>query len=132
VAAAARGTFGEARLRDVPAEVAARWFERDGASYRARAALRALVRDARVHNLASEPCPLPACGAWDVVFCRNVLIYFDAAAAKAVLARFLAALAPGGWLFLGAAESLFRRFDGFELAEVAGAFLYRRPGGAPA
>jgi chemotaxis protein methyltransferase CheR len=44
-----------------------------------------------------------------------------------VLEQFHRALAPGGWLFLGYSESLFRLFEGFELTEVAGAFLYRKP-----
>ena len=66
-------------------------------------------------------------GGWDVIFCRNVIIYFDTPTTQHVLTQFLHALAPGGYLFLGYSESLFRIFDGFELTEVAGAFLYRRP-----
>ena len=47
--------------------------------------------------------------------------------AAACSTQFHHALAPGGYLFLGYSESLFRLFEGFELTEVAGAFLYRRP-----
>ena len=49
-----------------------------------------------------------------------------------MLTQFHNALAPGGYLFLGYSESLFRLFEGFELTEVAGAFLYRRPEVRPA
>jgi chemotaxis protein methyltransferase CheR len=131
VAAAAEGLFPERRLRDVPPPLVERWFRREGDAFRVAPALRGQLGGAEVHNLASPRYPRPRAGAWDVIFCRNVIIYFDVPTVQAVLSRLLEALAPGGWLFLGYSESLFRLFDGFELTEVAGAFLYRRPEGAP-
>ncbi|HET9593956.1 MAG TPA: CheR family methyltransferase [Anaeromyxobacteraceae bacterium] len=127
VAAAAEGLFAARRLREVPPPLVERWFRQEGQAFRVAPALRAHLAATAVHNLASARYPRPRTGAWDVIFCRNVIIYFDVPTVKAVLARFLEALAPGGWLFLGYSESLFRLFDGFELTEVAGAFLYRRP-----
>jgi chemotaxis protein methyltransferase CheR len=136
VAQAERGAFAARRLRGVPSALAERHFEQAGDVRRVNARLRALLARAEPHNLVSRTHPLPAAGEWDAVFCRNVIIYFDKATARAVLARFLRALAPGGWLFLGSSESLFGLFDGLELVEVAGALLYRRPvapgAGAPA
>lgn len=80
------------------------------------------------HNLIHPTYPLPANGAgWDLVFCRNVLIYFDLPTAQLVLQRLFDVIRPGGWLFLGYSESLFRVFDGFELVEQGGAFVYRKP-----
>ncbi|GEJ55674.1 CheR family methyltransferase [Anaeromyxobacter diazotrophicus] len=129
-ARAQAGTFLEERLREVPPEARARWFEvRDGRA-EVGPALRALFTGAATHNLVSGSYPRPARGAWDVVFCRNVLIYFSTSTTVGVLERFRAALAPGGWLFLGYSESLFHLYDGFDLEQVEGAFLYRRPGGA--
>jgi chemotaxis protein methyltransferase CheR len=65
-------------------------------------ALRDAVCFERRNLVEDEPPP----GAFDLVFCRNVLIYFDAPTKARVLARLLAHLAPDGYLFLGHAESL--------------------------
>ncbi len=126
VAHAARGAYDERRAREVPGPLRERHFDRDGDRYHVRASLRRLIAAIRPHNLVSGTMPRPE-GGWDVIFCRNVIIYFDTPTTQHVLTHFLHALAPGGYLFLGYSESLFRIFDGFELTEVAGAFLYRRP-----
>lgn len=130
VSAAARGLFDERRVRDVQPPLVERYFEAEGDAFRVRSDLRRLLAGVRPHNLVSTVYPRPQAGAWDLVFCRNVIIYFDTATTQRVLARFHAGLSPGGYLFLGYSESLFRIFEGFELTEVAGAFLYRRPEGA--
>jgi chemotaxis protein methyltransferase CheR len=129
VSAAARGSFEARRVRDVPADLVERYFDREGEHFRVRAGLRRLIAAIRPHNLVASAFPRPAEGGWDVIFCRNVIIYFDTPTTQQVLARFHSALAPGGYLFLGYSESLFRLFEGFDLTEVAGAFLYRRPEG---
>ncbi len=69
---------------------------------RAGPELRQLVRFERI-NLVEEPGGLMA---MDLVFCRNVLIYFDAPTKHAVVSRLLEHLGPDGYLFLGHAESL--------------------------
>jgi len=129
VSAAARGLFDERRVRDVLPPLVERYFEAEEGGFRIRTELRRLLAGVRPHNLVSAIYPRPQAGAWDIVFCRNVIIYFDTATTQQVLARFHAGLSPGGYLFLGYSESLFRIFEGFELTEVAGAFLYRRPEG---
>lgn len=65
--------------------------------------LRDLVHFSR-HNLHEPPYPVP--GAFDLIFCRNVLIYFSAEGRAAVIERLSERLAPGGLLFVGHAESL--------------------------
>jgi chemotaxis protein methyltransferase CheR len=127
VAFAARGSYDPRRVRDVPAPLLERHFDRDGDRFHVRAHLRRLIAAIRPHNLVSTVFPRPADGGWDVIFCRNVIIYFDTPTTQGVLTQLHNALAPGGYLFLGYSESLFRLFEGFELTEVAGAFLYRRP-----
>ncbi len=127
VAAAARAAYAARRVRDVPSLLVERYFEPDGPGYRVRSELRRLLAGVRPHNLVSPVYPRPERGGWDAIFCRNVIIYFDTETTQEVLARLYDALAPGGYLFLGYSESLFRVFDRFELTEVAGAFLYRRP-----
>jgi len=127
VAAAARGLYEARRVREVPQPFLGRHFDREGDAWRVRTSLRQYLAAIRPHNLVSASFPAPRFGTWDVVFCRNVIIYFDTPTTQRVLEQFLQALAPGGYLFLGYSESLFRLFDGFELTEVAGAFLYRKP-----
>jgi chemotaxis protein methyltransferase CheR len=127
VAAAARGLYESRRVRDIPAQYLARHFDREGDAWRVRASLRRYITAIRPHNLVSVGFPSPVSGGWDVIFCRNVIIYFDTLTTRRVLEQFHQALAPGGWLFLGYSESLFRLFEGFDLTEVNGAFLYRKP-----
>jgi len=66
----------------------------------------------------------------DVVFCRNVLIYFSDTGIRKVIQHFYDALVPGGHLFLGHAESLSRITDLFTPVRFPGAMIYRKPGGA--
>ena len=132
VGAATRGLYEARRVRDIPSTLLNRHFDREGDAWRVRASLRRAITAIRPHNLVSVAFPAPAYGAWDVIFCRNVIIYFDTPTTRRVLEQFHNALAPGGWLFLGYSESLFRLFEGFDLTEVNGAFLYRKPeDGAP-
>jgi len=129
VAFAARGSYDGRRVKDIPAALLERHFDREGERRVVRASLRRYITAIRPHNLVSSVFPRPADGGWDIIFCRNVIIYFDTPTTQQVLTLFHDALARGAYLFLGYSESLFRLFDGFELTEVAGAFLYRRPEG---
>ena len=75
--------------------------------------MRALVRFAR-HDLLGEPAPP---GPFDLIVCRNVIIYFDRRSQEALLDKFHAALAPGGVLMQGKVETL-RRADARPLRGV--------------
>jgi len=127
IAFAARGAYDARRVREVPELLLGKHFDADGGRYHVRTQLRRFMAAIRPHNLVSAVFPRPEGGGWDVIFCRNVIIYFDTPTTQQVLTQFHNALAPGGYLFLGYSESLFRIFEGFELTEVAGAFVYRRP-----
>ena len=72
------------------------------------------------HNLV-DGGSLFAAERWDVVFCRNALMYFAPEQQERVLDRFARALAPGGYLFLGHAETV-RDRSRFELCHTHGAF----------
>ena len=74
------------------------------------------------HNLMR---PLPLVGV-DAIFCRNVLIYFNTDSAQQALGHIRAALAPGGWLFLGPSESALHLREWFEPVPTADTILYRR------
>ncbi|HEX2203408.1 MAG TPA: protein-glutamate O-methyltransferase CheR, partial [Longimicrobium sp.] len=131
VARARAGVYGERSLRNLSPERRARYFTPKGAGWRIDPALHARVRWG-VANLLDEEEAGPLARA-DVVFCRNVFIYFSDDAIRKV-ARMLAARMPAdGWLFLGASESLMRLGSDFHMDEVGPAFAYTRgPGAGPA
>lgn len=79
----------------------------------------------KLHNLVAFPYPIPSEGLWDVIFCRNVLIYFNRETVRGIIENFRRVLNPGGYLFLGVSESLFQISEGFELISTGKAFVYR-------
>ncbi len=64
-------------------------------------------------------------GKFDIVFCRNVLIYFSAELKKDILTRIHATLKPGGYLFLGASEALSNMPDLYEMVQCRPGIIYR-------
>jgi chemotaxis protein methyltransferase CheR len=104
---ARRGVYDEEQLAPVPAAMRDRWVQRlPGAGetrYEVSRALRELVLYQRL-NLSTPPFPMR--GPFDVVFCRNVMIYFDLAVRTRLLTEVFRLLKPGGYLFVGHAESL--------------------------
>jgi chemotaxis protein methyltransferase CheR len=101
--------------RGLPAPLLVKHFERNGAHWQIAQALRKNVSFRRL-NLAA---PFPSMGPFDIVFIRNVLIYFDVQTKRTVLQRVAGTLRPDGWLFLGSAETTIGIDDRFE-REVAG------------
>ena len=87
--------------------------------------IRRSVRFVRANLAADEP-ELLAAGAFDVIFCRNILMYFTPDHARAAVARLARALVPEGHLFLGSAETLRGVSDDFHLRHSHGAFYYQR------
>jgi chemotaxis methyl-accepting protein methylase len=102
-----------------------------GSEWEVVPALREKVLVSR-NNLAADPPPSPP-RSCQVVFCRNVLIYFGRTEVVAFLERLSTWLPPGGYLFLGYSESLWQVTDRFVPERIGDAFLYRtRPAPAPA
>ncbi len=98
--------------RGVSPDRLARHFAPDGDGYRVRPSLRDMVR-CRPWNLLSDPVAL---GRFDIVFCRNVLIYFDPDTRARVLAGLAGVLAADGYLYLGGAETLLEQGAAFAAA----------------
>jgi chemotaxis protein methyltransferase CheR len=105
--AARRATWPIEKAEEIPADLLRRFMLRGTGDQRGRLRasdpLRAAVRFEK-HNLNAEL--YPATPLFDLVVCRNVLIYFDAARRRHVHEKLLSALAPGGHLFVGHAESV--------------------------
>jgi len=117
LAQAREGVYDASRVKQVPAALAGKYFEpdpRNGESYRVSGAARAMVTFARLNLMERWPMT----GPFDVIFCRNVMIYFDKPTQEDLVRRFHALLSPGCLLVVGHSESL---------TGVAHAFHYVRP-----
>lgn len=101
LAAAARGQFEEGDFADTPQELRSRYFTAE-APFTVAPVIREMVRFER-RDLLSDPAPP---GKFDLVVCRNVLIYFDRDTQERLFDKFHGALAPGGFLVLGKVETL--------------------------
>ncbi|WP_443026282.1 CheR family methyltransferase [Sphingomonas sp. CCH5-D11] len=102
VESASRGLYSAATVEAVPARYREAWMRSSGGDYQMAAEARSLVT-AKVLNLF-EPWPMRQ--SYDVIFCRNVMIYFDDQANAELQARFVELLAPGGFLYIGHSERL--------------------------
>lgn len=84
------------------------------------------------HNLVAESYPMLVLGGWDIIFCRNVTIYFQLASVRKVIGDFYTALRDGGYLFIGHAESLYKINDKFVPVHIGSAYVYKKDESAPA
>lgn len=100
IACGAAGLYEADLCAAIPQEMRERFLKLEGDQVRIPDSLREMVRF-RELNLHG---PWPMRGRFDVIFCRNVVIYFDATAQTRLWTRFEEALAPGGWLFVGHSE----------------------------
>ncbi|HEX6292658.1 MAG TPA: CheR family methyltransferase [Herpetosiphonaceae bacterium] len=124
LAKAQLGRYRGRTLMNVKQEEFTRYFTPDQGYHLVRPEVRALIHFEQ-HNLHT---PVPKWArALDIIFCQNVTIYFSVDVCRALMARFFEVLRPGGYLFLGFSETLWRIFDRFETVELAGAFVYRKP-----
>lgn len=98
-------------------------FRHSGARWRFDESLSKLIHF-RTFNLLNSPAEL---GPFDLILCRNVMIYFDEKTRLRVCRGLYAALHPGGWLALGSAESLYGMQERFETVAIGKNVLYRKP-----
>lgn len=108
--------------RGLPARYLVQHFQRVGTGWQVSAELQRHVKFRELNLAIPLPPGLPA---FDVVFLRNVLIYFDAATKQAILRRVRQVMAPGGWLILGTAETTRGIDEGFEFVRMDGLSAYQ-------
>ncbi|OJT22446.1 methyltransferase [Archangium sp. Cb G35] len=126
VEAAKQGRFSARRVAGMHGDRRTRFFRPVEDGYEIVSSLKDYVRfDGQ--NLAVPVFEKVKPESLDLILCRNVIIYFDLPTIRALMDRFLAALRPGALLLLGYSESLFKVYDRFEMVEMEGAFVYRRP-----
>jgi len=112
--------------RGLPADARARYFEQDKSHWeerwRVREAIRKRVRFTQGNLLAGYS----VLGRFDVIFCRNVLIYFSSQSRVDIIRRMADILNPGGYLFLGASEAITQYSDAFDMVRCNPGVVYRK------
>jgi chemotaxis protein methyltransferase CheR len=116
LARAASGVYGEERIEDIPAARARRWFQlgkgANAGKVRVMESLQSLIAFRQL-NLMDSAWPMR--GPFDVIFCRNVVIYFDKDTQRKLFDRYANLLAPNGYLYVGHSESLHQISTRFRL-----------------
>ncbi|MCL2220536.1 MAG: methyltransferase domain-containing protein [Chitinispirillia bacterium] len=101
------GEYSEQKMQGVPPQLRQKYFTAAGAGkdriYKAGPTLANMITFSRL-NLAKPPFPMK--GPFDIIFCRNVMIYFDNLVRKNLMAEFERLLRPGGYLMVGHSESM--------------------------
>lgn len=124
LAAARRGIYNEYALRTTPKEMVDRYFHKEGNVYKIDSALKRLVSFGQI-NLSDRE-QLKRVDKSQIVFCRNVIIYFDDDMKRRVINAFYDNLMPSGVLIIGHSESLHNISRAFQLEHHKGTILYRK------
>jgi chemotaxis protein methyltransferase CheR len=125
LARARAGRYGQIEVnRGLPAALLVRYFRQHGANWELEESIRRMI-EFRELNLVR---PWPLLPPMDVVVLRNVMIYFDAEAKKAILGRVARLLRPDGYLLLGGAETTLNLDDSFRRAEGLKGGFYQLAG----
>lgn len=120
------GIYGDYALRNVTDSQRRKYFKPvDDKKLQVTDQLKSLIRFDRV-NL-SDDSKMVFLKGMDIVFCCNVLIYFDLSSKRRVVQHFYSNLVPNGYLFLGHAESLYQVDDAFRLVHLPGTTAYWKP-----
>jgi chemotaxis protein methyltransferase CheR len=115
------GKYTEPQMEPVDYTCRLRYFEKVGDKYAVKQQLKDLVQF-DFHNLKTEFLPRRN----DIILCRNVMIYFDEAEQKRLIDKFWNCLNPGGYLFVGHAESLFGLTQKFKMVHENNGTAYLR------
>lgn len=129
--AARTGVYGKRALMRLSPHLIQKYFDRVGEDqWQILADLRASVQFSQVNIV--EPAQTRPFGQFDIIFCRNVLIYFDDTSRRIAAENLYENLLPGGFICLGHSESMSRISSLFEVRRFADAIVYQRPGGVSA
>jgi chemotaxis protein methyltransferase CheR len=120
---ARRAVYAERAVRHVQGALLDEYFVRDGKTFALKDAIKARVKF-EFGNLTRTP--MPSTGPQDVVFCKNVAIYFRDDVTRRLIEGLRDTLTPGGYLLMGHAESLWQMSDVFSLVERDRTFCYRK------
>jgi chemotaxis protein methyltransferase CheR len=125
LAQAQAGLYSPRAVQHVPAPWLQKYFRREREQYRLCETLREAVAFTRV-NL-NDPADLAGYGDYDVIFCRNLLIYFDDVSRRRAATALYNVLGPGGFICLGHSESMSRMSSLFGIRKFPQAIVYQKP-----
>ena len=118
---AKEGFYNDSRIVGIPEAYLKKYFDKVAGGYKVRQEIMSKIRF-DYHNLNNES----GLRNQDIVFCRNVIIYFDEAAQLAVIRRFWDSMSSKSFLFIGHSESLFGMDTKFEFVKTDWATFYRK------
>lgn len=121
---AEKGIYSAYSLRNAPSQYKKKYFRVSQDSYQIDDQIKRRVRFRRL-NLVDES-QMKLVPSMDVIFCRNVLIYFEESSRKKAVSYFYDILHPGGYLFVGHSESLHQLSRAFKPIIFPGAFVYKK------
>jgi chemotaxis protein methyltransferase CheR len=121
---ARRAIYSPSSFRTMPSKYS-RYFVETPEGWQVHPSIRAMCHFGHLNLLDRGRAAVV--GRVDAIFCRNVLIYFDAESRQKVIETFYERLVPGGYLLLGHSESLLNVSTAFELAHLSSDLVYRRP-----
>ncbi|MBQ7586298.1 MAG: protein-glutamate O-methyltransferase CheR [Desulfovibrionaceae bacterium] len=124
--AARTGIYNEYSLRTTPKELIAKYFVKEGQIYKVKNELKRMISFGQI-NLSNRE-QLKMVERSHIVFCRNVIIYFDDDMKRKVINAFYDNLLPGGALLIGHSETLHNICRSFELEHRPGCIVYRKQG----
>jgi chemotaxis protein methyltransferase CheR len=120
------GIYGERSLQRLPKDLIARYFAQlDDGRYRILPEISGSLQFTRANIV--DPAQTTLHRNFDVVFCRNILMYFDEASRRLAAENLFDSLVPGGFICLGHTESMSRISSLFDACKFADAMVYRRP-----
>ena len=118
---AKEGFYADTKVDGIPANYLSKYFDKVDGGYHIHPDIQSKIKF-DYHNLKNDSGQR----GFDIVFCRNVIIYFDEAAQTSVISRFWDAMASKSFLFIGHSESLFGMNTKFEFVKTEWATLYRK------
>jgi len=125
IAQARRGYYTPRSVMNLPQKLLEKYFRISGDGYQMKDDLRQTVEFTRVNLM--EPADVRSYRGFDVIFCRNLLIYFDDLSRRQTSDTFFDALKPGGFLCLGHSESMSRISSLFQVRKFPETIVYQKP-----
>jgi chemotaxis protein methyltransferase CheR len=123
---AREGIYTERAVRGLEPRYLERYFTKQGDRYLLSTDIRTMV-DFEYLNLSEEPFPIDTMPRWDIIFCRNVIIYFTQNHSRALIKNFYGSMVDGGFFFAGFSETMRYLNDDFVPIQMDDAFIYQKP-----